>query len=109
MELTDRLTQKSQEALGTAQAIARRYGNQQLEQIHLLLALLEDEGGLIPQLLTAMGVTVPSLTAAAENLVAGLPKVTGSGREVGKVYVSQGLDAALLAAGDFVYFCIDPV
>ncbi len=93
-----KLTQKSMEALQNAQNLAQEYGNQQLEQPHLLAALLADEGGLIPQLLTKMEVTVDSLSAAAVNLVAGLPKVTGAGRDADKVYISQGVDAALTAA-----------
>ena len=59
-------TQKSLEAVQNAQSIATEYGNQQIEQPHLLLALLLDEGGLIPQLLGNMGLTVPSFTAAAK-------------------------------------------
>ena len=51
-------TQKSLEAIQSAQNIARSNNHQQLEQIHLLLALLQQDGGLIPQLLRKMGVTV---------------------------------------------------
>ena len=50
-------TQKSLEAVQTAQSIARENANQQLEQVHLLIALLQQEGGLIPQLLQKMGKT----------------------------------------------------
>ena len=77
-------TQKSLEAVQNAQSIATEYGNQQIEQPHLLLALLLDEGGLIPQLLGNMGLTVPSFTAAAKAEVEKLPRVSGSGREQGK-------------------------
>ena len=73
-------TQKSLEAVQNAQSIATEYGNQQIEQPHLLLALLLDEGGLIPQLLGNMGLTVPSFTAAAKAEVEKLPRVSGSGR-----------------------------
>ena len=59
------------------------HGNQQIEQPHLLLALLLDEGGLIPQLLGNMGLTVPSFTAAAKAEVEKLPRVSGSGRGQG--------------------------
>ena len=72
-------TQKSLEAVQNAQSIATEYGNQQIEQPHLLLALLLDEGGLIPQLLGNMGLTVPSFTAAAKAEVEKLPRVSGSG------------------------------
>jgi len=91
-------TQKSLEALQSAQSAAQRYGNQQIEQAHLLLALLEQEGGLIPQLLTNIGLTVPSFRAAVQAEVEKLPKVSGGGREAGKLYIAAGMDRALNAA-----------
>ncbi len=91
-------TQKSLEAVQAAQSVAVEYGNQQIEQPHLLLALLSDEGGLIPQLLGAMGLTVPSFAAAVKAEVEKLPRVSGSGREQGKVYVAQDVDKALNTA-----------
>ena len=91
-------TQKSLEAVQDAQSLAQEFGNQQLEQIHLLAALLRQDGGLIPQLLEHMGLTLPSLEAAVEAEVGKLPKVSGTGREMGKVYVSPELDRALNAA-----------
>ena len=91
-------TQKSLEAVQNAQALTTEYGNQQIEQAHLLLALLADEGGLIPQLLGNLGLTVPSLTAAVKAEVEKLPRVSGSGREQGKLYVSAGVDKALSTA-----------
>ena len=80
-------TKKSLEAIQGAQAIALEHANQQIEQSHLLLALLEQENGLIPQLLQKMGVTVESLEAAVHQEIDRLPKVTGSGREADKYYV----------------------
>ena len=94
----NQLTQRSLAALQGAQDIAREYGNQQIEQPHLLLALVGDREGFIPQLLTAMGMTVPSFEAAVKAEVEKLPKVTVSGREADKVYVSQDVDRALKAA-----------
>ena len=91
-------TQKSLEAVQNAQSIATEYGNQQIEQPHLLLALLLDEGGLIPQLLGNMGLTVPSFTAAVKAEVEKLPRVSGSGREQGKIYVAQDVDKCLNTA-----------
>jgi len=91
-------TQKSLEAIQAAQDLANQYGNQQIEQCHLLLALLTAENGLVPQLLERMGLTVESLTAAVRAQVERLPKVSGSGREMGKVYVSQDMDRTLNAA-----------
>lgn len=65
----EKLTQKSAEAIRSAQEIALEYGNPQIEQVHLLWALLQDSEGLIPQLLAGMGVTVPSLQAAVKDLL----------------------------------------
>ncbi len=93
-------TKKTTEALQNAQALTLSYGNQQMEQSHLLLALLEAENGLVPQLLAGMGLTVPSFHAAVKAQVERLPKVSGPGREAGKLYISQGVDRALNAAED---------
>ena len=94
----NQFTQKSLAAIQGAQDLAQEYGQQQIEQQHLLLALLNDEQGFIPQLLTAMGMTVPSFQAAVKAEVEKLPKVSGSGREADKVYVAQDVDKALKAA-----------
>ena len=91
----EKLTQKSAEAIRDAQSLAQEYGNPQIEQIHLLCALLQDEAGLIPQLLTGMGLTLPSLMAAAGDLLDRQPKVAGTAREAGKVYISAETDKAL--------------
>ena len=95
----NQFTQKSLSAIQGAQDIALAHGNQQIEQPHLLLALVGDGEGFIPQLLTAVGMTVPSFEAAVGAEVDKLPKVSGSGRESGKVYVSQDVDRAIQAAG----------
>ena len=90
-------TQKSLEAMQSAQAIAREHANQQLEQVHLLIALLKQEGGLIPQLLQKMEKNPQSVLAEANARLQRLPKVTGS-READRFYISQGTDSALQAA-----------
>ena len=94
----NQFTQKSLAAIQGAQDIAVEHGNQQIEQEHLLLALLSDEQGFIPQLLSAMGMTVPSFAAAVTAQVETLPKVSGGGREAGQVYIAQDVDKALKAA-----------
>ena len=94
----NRFTQKSLAAIQGAQDLAVEYGQQQIEQQHLLLALIADAEGFVPQLLTAMGMTVPSFEAAVKAEVNKLPKVSGSGREADKVYVAQDVDRALNAA-----------
>ena len=95
---TNQYTQKTLEALQSAQTIAAAHQNQQIEQAHLLLALLQQDGGLIPQLLKKMGVSVESLTAAAQAAVEKLPGVSGSGRDADKFYISRGMDSLIAEA-----------
>ena len=90
-----KFTQKSLEAIQSAQNLTLSGGQQQMEQLHLLGALLRQEGGLTTQLLTKMGVTVASLDAAVTEALEKLPKVSGSGREADKFYVSRAVDEAL--------------
>ena len=90
-------TQKSLEAVQSAQNIARSNNHQQMEQVHLLLALLQQDGGLIPQLLRKMGVTVESLNAAAMQELRKIPGVSGS-READKFYITADVDATFTAA-----------
>ena len=94
----EQYTQKSLAAVQDAQRLAQEHGNQQIEQLHLLSALTGDPEGLIPQLLTAMGVEESAFTGAVEDEISRLPKVTGYGREAGKVYISPDTDKALRSA-----------
>ena len=93
----DNYTQKSLEAVQKARSIAVDHNHQQMEQIHLLLALLQVEGALAPQLLRKMEVTVESLEAAANAELRKLPSVQTS-READKFYISRDVDAAFTAA-----------
>jgi len=96
----NQFTQRSLAAIQAAQTVAQEYGNQQIEQSHLLLALVSDSDGFIPQLLTAAGLTVPSFEAAVRAEVAKLPKVSGSGRRADQIYIAQDVDRAIRAAED---------
>ena len=88
-------TQKSLEAIQAAQEITIGNDNQQIEQIHILAALLRQDNGLVPELLKRMGITVESLEAAVNQALAKLPRVTGAGREAGKYYIARSVDDAL--------------
>ena len=90
-------TQKSLEAVQSAQNLAVQNSHQQLEQIHLLLALLHQDGGLIPQLLRKMNITLESLEAAAQAELRKIPAVTGS-READRFYITADLDSTFSAA-----------
>ena len=93
-----KFTQKSLEAMEHAQQLTIARQNQQMEQIHLLLALLTQEQGLIPQLLRKMGVDDDALRAKAEQAADRLPGVSGPGRENDKFYISREVDEVLAAA-----------
>ena len=95
---TQRFTQKSMTALGDAQSIATRNSNQQLEQVHLFLALLSDPEGLATGIFGKTGTDVAALKRMLEAAVERLPKVRGSATEAGKIYVSQSLNEALALA-----------
>ncbi len=92
---TNKLTQKSMEVIQEAQSIAVSNSNQQIDQLHLLLALLSNEDGLIPELLVRMGIDASAVRDRAEKCVSQLPKVTGSGRRPDEVYITQDTDKAL--------------
>lgn len=88
-----KFTQKSLEAIQNAQSMAVEYGNPQMDQQHLLVTLLTQDEGLIPQLMQKMNVNVNGLLQAAENEVKKLPRATG-----GQTYVSSDLEKTLTAA-----------
>ena len=94
----NQLTQKTIEALQNAQRLAVEYANQAVEQEHVLAALAQQQDGLIPQLLTKLGADPNAFAQAALQKVEALPRVTGSGRDPDKVYISGDLDRALNAA-----------
>jgi len=88
-----KFTQKSLEAIQNAQSSAIEYGNPMLDQQHLLLALLQQEDGLIPQLLQKMNVNVNGLTQTVENEVKRMPRVSG-----GQTRVAVDVEKTLTAA-----------
>ncbi len=95
---TNKFTQKTLEALQSAQQAAIEYQNQTLEPEHLLFAIANQEQGLIPQLLQKMGVEPGNFVSAAAQKISLLPHVTGSGREADKIYISAATDKVLNAA-----------
>ena len=91
----NRFTQKSLEALQNAQQIANSYGNPQIEQIHLCQALLEQEAGLIPQLLSKMNIDPNAVHDAVSAAIMRLPKIAGSNQQSS---LSPALSKAINAA-----------
>ncbi len=93
-----KMTQKSLEAIQEAQSIAIGAQNMQIEQPHLFLALVQQENGLIGQLLSRLGVDAGALQMTLTQLIESMPAVTGSGRKPGSVYVSREVDSMLAGA-----------
>ncbi|HCA34223.1 MAG TPA: type VI secretion system ATPase TssH, partial [Lachnospiraceae bacterium] len=91
---TEKLTEKSIEAIKDAQNLCTQHHNQEVQQEHLLLALVRQDEGLIPNLLNKMGVDVDSFKRQLEARVASFPQISGS-READRIYVAVDLDDAL--------------
>ena len=96
----NRLTQKAQEALKQAQTTAVRFGHQEVDVEHLLLALIEQEQGLVPGILERIGATPAAMKGRVEEALARLPRVSGPGVEPGNIRVTQRFSRVLVAAGD---------
>ena len=95
---TNQYTQKTLEALQAAQQLAVEYQHNAMEPEHLLHALATQEQGLIPQLLQKLNVDAGSFSAAVAEKLSAMPRVSGSGRDPDKVYISQATDKVLSAA-----------
>ena len=91
-----KFTQKSQEAIAAAEKLAVQNGNQQIDEEHLLVALLNISDSLIASLVAKMGIQKEAFVNEAEGLIQKLPKVSGGGQE----YVSADLNRALNGAED---------
>ena len=93
----NKLTQRSLEALQSAQSLAIQHNHQQVDQEYLLLALLQQENSLLMQLLRRMG-RDEGVISSLEQALQKIPGVTGTGRKADKVYITPQLDKALVAA-----------
>ncbi len=94
----NKFTIKSQEALQAAQTKAIRYGHVEVDGEHLLLALLEQEEGLVPRLLRRMEAPVEEVRSRLEEELEKKPRVSGPGVEPGKVYITQRLNHLMVKA-----------
>jgi ATP-dependent Clp protease ATP-binding subunit ClpB len=94
----NRFTEKMQEAVRTAQSVAVRHGNQQVDVEHLLLALLEQEGGLAPSILHKADIQVDALRARVQQEIDRLPKVSVSSGGADQVYVTPRLTKVVTQA-----------
>ena len=94
----NKLTKKAAEAITAAQNIAIENGNIQIMPEHLLYALIDQENGLIGQLIRKMGKSPDELLSEIDTLIRKIPAVSGAGREPDKVYISPLTDKILTAA-----------
>ena len=91
----DKLTQKSIEAIRSAQTVAIDHNNMQITPEHIVYALASQQGGLIVSLLSKMNVDAERFTRALDAAIDRIPGVTGSGRELDKIYVAPETDRML--------------
>jgi ATP-dependent Clp protease ATP-binding subunit ClpB len=96
----NKFTQKSQQAISEAQAVAVRMGQQQVDAEHLLYALLTQEQGLVPRILDKAGYNGEAYLAELERALGKLPRVSGPGSQPGQVYVTPRLNEILVKAQD---------
>ena len=94
----NQFTQKTREAIQRANSMAIEYQHMNVEQQHLALALVEDDGALIPQLLRQMGMNTDALRRELQESLGRIARVSGPGREQGRVYISGDLERALVEA-----------
>ncbi len=96
----NKLTQKSQEAISSGQQLAVRFGHQEVDAEHVLLALCEQSDGLIGRMLEKLDVDGAALGADVQRLLEQRPSVSGPGSEAGKIYLSQRLNRMLVKADE---------
>ncbi|WP_027416769.1 ATP-dependent chaperone ClpB [Aneurinibacillus terranovensis] len=96
----NRFTQKSLEAIQQAETVAMRLGNPEVDTEHVLLALLQQQEGLLPGLFHKMNIPLDHIVREVEQITERKPRVTGPGREPGKIYISQSVNHVLIKAED---------
>ncbi len=94
----NRFTEKSREALATAQGLAAQYGHQEVDAEHLALALVNQEDGFVPRVLERVGVAPKALVTALEAVLKKRPSVRGPGAEMGTITISQRVAKAIANA-----------
>src|SRR5271155_845026 len=94
----NRFTEKLQEAVRAAQALASRKGQQQVDVEHLLLALLEQQGGLTASILLKTEINPETLHRRLMQDVDKMPRVSGTAAGIDQIYVAPRLEALLTAA-----------
>src|SRR5271170_7477167 len=96
----NRFTEKMQDAVRAAQSIAQRHGNQQIDVEHLLLALLQQEGGLAPSILNKADISVEAVRTRIQQAIDHLPKVSGPAAGPDQVYLTSRLQKLFTQSED---------
>ncbi len=96
----DRMTLRVQNALNEANLIAVKNNNQQMDVIHLFASLVEQQDGLIPNILNKMGIQLKSLENAINQAISRLPKVTASSGAESNVYITKKIQEVLIRADE---------
>lgn len=97
----DKLTLKAQEAVHSAQDIAARHDNQQIEPIHILAALVAQQDGIVPPLLARLGIRPETMASEIETRLGRLPKVTGAAQQQLSAASNKVLEGAFVEAEQF--------
>ncbi|PYT68344.1 MAG: ATP-dependent chaperone ClpB [Acidobacteria bacterium] len=97
----EKMTVKAQEAIQSAQAVAARHENQQIEPIHLLAALVAQTDGVVPPLLARLGIHTEALTQEIEREIARVPKVQGFAQQHMGRALNDVLEQAFKEADSF--------
>ena len=96
------MTEKVQKAIMNAQNIAVREQHQEVDEVHLYIAMLEDDESLILSILEKMNIGVKDIKEGLQQILSKKPQVTGSGVEQGKLYITNGLQRVLAEAEKFM-------
>ena len=96
------MTEKVQKAIMNAQSIAVREQHQEVDEVHLYIAMLEDDESLILSILEKMNIGVKDIKEGLQQILSKKPQVTGSGVEQGKLYITNGLQRVLAEAEKFM-------
>src|SRR3989344_66844 len=91
----DKFTQKAQEAIASSQTIASEFDHQQVDTIHLLLALIQQEGGVVGSLLEKMKIDAKLLETQTQKILEVLPQITSFPSGLGQIYVTRNLNEVL--------------
>ena len=83
----DKYTQKAQAAVGETQSLAEQMGHSTIEPEHLLLALLRQEGGVVPAILSKIGASEQAVAQSVERALAAMPRATGASLQLSLIHI----------------------